>query len=60
MEQPGMQQIPMDVIAGIIFKQTVELEVLRGQLAQAKQMIATLRKEEQQKKEAVNDVDGLS
>lgn len=57
MEQPGMQ-IPMDVIAGIIFKQTVELEVLRGQLAQAKQMIATLRKEEQQKKEAVNDVDG--
>lgn len=36
-------QVPMDVIANIVFKQTVELEVLRGQLAQARQLIDGLR-----------------
>lgn len=36
-------KVPMDVIASIVFKQTVELEVLRGQLAQARQLVEAMR-----------------
>ena len=39
-------QVPMDVIANIVFKQTIEIEVLRGQLAQAQQVIASFREQE--------------
>lgn len=64
MDQSGANQIPMDVIAGIVFKQTVEIEILRGQLAKANQVISALRKkeaEEKQKKDgAENDVAGQS
>lgn len=42
MEENGIK-VPMDVIANIVFKQTVEIEVLRGQLAQARQLIDGLR-----------------
>lgn len=53
-------QVPMDVIANIVFKQTVELEVLRGQLAQARQVIESFRqqhgKTQAEKKEASTDV----
>lgn len=53
MENQGIQ-VPMDVIANIVFKQTVEIEVLRGQLAQARQVIDSFRQDK--KKEASTDV----